>query len=139
MSEAKTRPTGASVQDFLGAIADAGRREDCLAVAAWMQEATGAAPEMWGDGIVGFGRYLLRYADGREAEWPLIGFSPRKQELVLYLMSGFHGHDALLSRLGRHRTGKSCLYVKRLSDVDTAVLRKMIAGSVAAMAARRTA
>lgn len=139
MSEPKTRPTGASVQAFLDNVSDAQRREDCFAVAGWMQAASGAHAEMWGDSIVGFGRYRLRYADGKEADWPAIGFSPRKQELVLYLMSGFDGYDALLGKLGKHRTSKACLYVKRLADVDTSVLQKLIAGSVAAMADRRIA
>lgn len=137
MSEPKTRPTGASVPAFLDAIADAGRRQDCRTVAAWMQDASRAPAEMWGDGIVGFGRYRLRYANGSELDWPAIGFAPRKQDLVLYL-ADFDGSQALLARLGKHRTSKACLYIKRLADVDGAVLHELIVGAVAAMADRRT-
>jgi hypothetical protein len=102
-----------------------------------MREATGADPVMWGTSIVGFGRYRYRYNSGREGEWPIIGFSPRKNDLTLYLMDGFAGRDELLERLGKHKTGKSCLYLKRLSQVDLAVLRELIFQSVRAMADRR--
>ena len=138
MSEPKTRPTGASVDAFQDRIADERRREDCRTVAAWMEQASQAPAEMWGDSIVGFGRYLVRYANGREFDWPMIGFSPRKQDLVLYLMDSFDGAQALLARLGPHRSGKSCLYLKRLSDADPRVLRALIDGTVSAMADRRT-
>ena len=89
---------------------------------------------MWGEGIVGFGRYHYRYASGREGEWFVAGFAPRKQALTLYIMSGFKGHAALMKRLGKHKTGRSCLYIKRLSDVDAGVLRELVASSVAYVA-----
>lgn len=138
MPEPKTRPTGAPVPAFLDALADPRRRQDCATLVAWMQDAMQAPAEMWGDSIVGFGRYRLCYANGSELDWPAIGFSPRKQDLVLYLALDFAGSDALLVRLGKHRTSKACLYLKRLSDVDGAVLQALIDGSAAAMAERRT-
>jgi hypothetical protein len=137
MAEAKTQPTGASALDFIATLADPVRRQDCLDLVAMMQAATGAAPVLWGSAIVGFGRYRYRYASGREGEWPVIGFSPRKQDLVVYLMPGFEDQQALLQRLGRHRIGKSCLYLKRLDGIDRVVLGEMIDTSVAAMAANR--
>ena len=137
MAEAKTQPTAASALDFIGSLADPVRRQDCLDLVAMMRAATGAGPVMWGTAIVGFGRYRYRYASGREGDWPVIGFSPRKQDLVVYLMPGFEQQQALLQRLGRHRIGKSCLYLKRLDAIDRVVLGEMIDTSVAAMAARR--
>lgn len=137
MAEAKTRPTKASVAAFLAAIPDAQRRQDCKLVAKLMQEATGARPVLWGANIVGFGTYRYKYASGREGDWPVIAFSPRKNDLTLYIMPGFGDNADLLARLGKHKTGRSCLYLKRLSDVDLAVLREIIAGSVAAMARQR--
>ena len=136
-TEPKTRPTGASVAAFIDAVPDERRRADCREVGLMMQTATGAPPEMWGPSIVGFGRWRLRYANGREDDWPLIGFSPRKADLVLYLMPGFEQRGDLLARLGRHKTGKVCLYLKRLSDVDPVVLRELVDASVAGMADRR--
>ena len=137
MSEPKTRPTAASVEDFLARQPDA-RRIDCVAVAAMMQAATGEAPQMWGSSIVGFGCYAYANSTGKKTlEWPLVGFSPRKQDLTLYIMPGFEGLAELMARLGKHRTGKSCLYLKTLADVDVAVLRTLIEGSVNAMASRR--
>jgi hypothetical protein len=135
MGEPKTRASDASVADFLAQLPD-GRRADCEAVAAMMQAATGEPATMWGASIVGFGRYAAVSA-GKANAWPLIGFSPRRNELVLYLVAGFDGADALLDRLGRHRTGKACLYVKKLADVDATVLRRLIDASVAAMEAKR--
>ena len=111
-------------------FADEGRREDCRALAGLMARATGAPAAMWGASIVGFGRYRYRYASGREGEWFLAGFAPRKNDLTLYLMSGFDGYEPLLARLGRHKTGKSCLYIKRLADVDPAVLEELVTASV---------
>ncbi|MBK6767788.1 MAG: DUF1801 domain-containing protein [Ardenticatenales bacterium] len=135
MAELKTRRTDASVADFLAAIPDEGRRADCLAVADLMAGVTGAEAEMWGPAIVGFGRYHYRYASGREGDWFLAGFSPRKQNLTLYLMSGYDDYEALLARLGKHTIGKSCLYIKRLSDIDVDVLRELVTASVAHMRA----
>ena len=134
MAELKTRRTDASVAEFLRTVADEERRKDCRTLAAMMERATGARPRMWGPSIVGFGSYPYRYPSGREGEWFLAGFSPRKQDLPVYVMSGFAGHQALLDRLGRHKTGKSCLYLKRLSDVDLAALGELIERSVAQVA-----
>lgn len=131
MAELKTQRTDASVADFLNAIPDAGRRADSLAVADLMASVTGAPAEMWGPSIVGFGTCRYRYASGREGEWPVVGFSPRKQNLTLYLTSGFDGYDELMARLGKHTTSKACLYIKRLSDVNLDVLRELVAASVA--------
>ena len=136
-SENKTQATVASVDAFLDAIADLPRREDCRRVRALMEAATGAPAVMWGPSIVGFGRYRYRYASGREGEWPVTGFSPRKNDLTLYLMPGFEQQAALMAKLGKHKTGKSCLYLKRLADVDRVVLEELITRSVAAMAPQR--
>lgn len=134
MAELKTKPTEQSVQEFIAAIPDEQRRRDCAAIADLMREASGAEPVMWGN-IVGFGRYRYRYASGREGDWFITGFAPRKQSLTLYIMAGFAQYDALLARLGKHSTGKSCLYIKRLSDVDQDLLRELVARSVAHMRA----
>ena len=137
MAEAKTQPTNASVAAFLAAIPDEQRRKDCRLVAKLMQEATGAKPVMWGTSIVGFGTYRYKYASGREGDWPVTAFSPRKNDLTIYIMPGFERYADLLARLGKHKTGKSCLYLKRLSDVDLGALREIIGKSVAEMAAKR--
>ena len=137
MAEAKTRPTKESVAAFLAAIPDEQRRKDGQAVAKLLREVTGEKPVLWGSNIVGFGTYVYEYADGREGEWPIVGFSPRKSELVVYIMPGFERHADLLSRLGKHRTGKSCLYLKKLSDADPAVLKELVSRSVAAMEKKR--
>ncbi|GGJ79296.1 hypothetical protein GCM10010123_06580 [Pilimelia anulata] len=129
MGEAKTVPTGASVEEFLAAVADPRRRAEAVAVCALMAEVTGAEPRMWGPGIVGFGAYRYRYASGREGDWPAVGFAPRKQALTLYLADGLDAHRELLARLGPHTTGRSCLYLKRLAAVDDAVLRELVATS----------
>ncbi len=134
MAKLKTTPTDKSVQAFLSAIADDERRQDCLTVLKIMKQATKAEPKMWGDSIVGFGSYHFKYASGREGDWFLTGFSPRKQALTLYIMAGFSRYDELLSRLGKYKTGKSCLYIKRLDDVDLAVLKELVGQSVAHMA-----
>ena len=134
--EPKTRPTSASVPDFLARQPEA-RRADCEAVGAMMQAATGEHAEMWGASIVGFGRYAYSGSSKKVMEWPIVGFSPRKTDLTLYLMPGFEGRAELMARLGKHKTGKSCLYLKTLADVDAGVLRAIIEGSVRAMAPRR--
>ncbi|MDX1569723.1 MAG: DUF1801 domain-containing protein [Xanthomonadales bacterium] len=133
MTEAKTRPTDSDVQAFLESVADEHRRNDAKQVCELMGEVSGEAPRMWGSSIVGFGRYHYRYESGREGDWFLTGFSPRKQALTLYVMGGFPRHEELMKQLGKYKTGKSCLYVKRLSDVDMAVLRQLIRDSVAYM------
>ncbi len=136
MADLKTKPTQASVAEFLDGVADEARRRDCLTLVDLMRRATGAEPTMWGPGIVGFGRYHYKYESGREGDWFLTGFSPRARDLTLYIMAGFSRYEALLARLGRHKTGKSCLYVKRLVDVDLSVLDELVKTSVAHVAAR---
>lgn len=130
MSGNKTKPTGASVDAFLDGLADVQMQADCRAVAAMMAEVTGSEPRLWGSSIVGFGSYHYRYASGREGDFMLAGFAPRKRALTLYIMAGFAEYADLLARLGKHTTGKSCLYVKRLADVDQAVLRELVTRSV---------
>jgi hypothetical protein len=137
MAEAKTKPTKASVTAFLDRAASGERRTDCARLVKMMTAATRQKPEMWGTAIVGFGRYRTTYADGREAEWPLVGFSPRKNDLVVYLMSGFKNSGPMLKKLGKHKVGKSCLYLKSISSIDQATLGEMITLSVEAMAAKR--
>jgi len=137
MAEPKTRPTEASVSAFLGTVADPARRAECRAVAKMLEEVTGEQPTMWGPSIVGFGRYRYRGANGKDAEWPVIGFSPRKTDLTLYLMPGVARFGALTAKLGRYKSGKSCLYVRRLADVDVNVLRQLCAASVKAMESKR--
>jgi hypothetical protein len=135
-STPKTLPTGAGVVAFLAEVPDPVRRADGQALCELMQSATGLPPVMWGASIVGFGSYHYKYDSGREGDSVLVGFSPRKAELVIYVVPGFAGYTELLARLGRHRIGKVCLYIKRLADVDLAVLRQIIVHSVAATAAR---
>jgi len=135
VAEPKTRPTDADIGAFLESVADERRREDAKAVCRLMQEVTGEQPVLWGTGIVGFGSVRLRYASGRELDWPVTGFSPRKTATTVYLMDGFEKRSDLLARLGPHSTGKSCLYLTRLSDVDLTVLRELVAESVRHVAA----
>ena len=130
MAELKTRPNQKSVDRFLAGVDNESRREDARTVCEIMQEITGDEPEMWGDSIVGFGSYHYIYDSGREGDWFQTGFSPRKQNLTLYIMPGFARYGELLSKLGKHKTGKSCLYINRLSDVDLNVLRELIEKSV---------
>ena len=129
MAELKTKKTGARVASFIKGIADASRREDCATVLEIMKKATGAEPRMWGTSIVGLGDYSYKSAGGRENEWFLLGFSPRKQALTLYVLAGFAEQQALLKKLGKHKTGGSCLYIKRLADVDLKVLERLIQAS----------
>lgn len=138
MAELKTTRTDASVETFLSAIANDTRRQDCRTVLEIMKHATKAEPKMWGSSIVGFGGYHYKYASGREGDWFLTGFSPRKADLTLYIMSGFNRHDSLMGKLGKHRTGKSCLYVKTLADVDLSVLEELIQESVKHVARANT-
>ena len=131
MAENKTKPTGASVQSYISSIADETRRKDCEALAKLMAKATKQQPKMWGTSIVGFGSYHYKYASGREGDSCLTGFSSRKGDISVYLTASFPGHDELLSKLGKHKMGKACLYIRRLSDVDLQVLEKLIAGTAA--------
>lgn len=130
MAEAKTKPTKASVTQFINNIPDAGRREDCFAIAKMMEDITGSKPVMWGPSIVGFGTFSYKYASGHEGDWPIAAFSPRKQDLTLYLTIGFEKYEELLGQLGKHRKSKACLYIKRLSDVHVPTLKKLIKLSV---------
>jgi hypothetical protein len=135
MAELKTKRNDASVEAFLNGIADERKRQEAFAILHLMQEVTGETPTMWGDTIVGFGSYHYKYASGREADWMLTGFSPRKQNLTVYIMAGCAQYDNLLARLGKHSTGSSCLYIKKLQDIDLAVLRELVSQSVAHMKA----
>lgn len=138
MAELKTKQTNASVKDFLNQITDEERRKDCFTVAKLMEEITGEKPKMWGPSIVGFGKYHYKYASGQEGDWPIAAFSPRKRDLTLYLMPGFAEHAELMKKLGKHSTGKSCLYIKRLSDIHMPTLKKLIKDSVNWMDKYRT-
>lgn len=132
MADPKTRKTPASVKEFIDAIPDESKRKDAKSVDRMMREATAAKPAMWGANIVGYGSTTLTYANGKTADWPVIAFSPRKPALVLYLAPEvYEARPELLARLGKHTTGKSCLYVKKLADVDAGVLRELIDASVA--------
>lgn len=137
MAEAKTKPTKESVSGFIKKVSDKNRREDCLKVLEIMKDVTGEEPEMWGSSIIGFGRYRYKYESGTKGEWMITGFSPRKNDLTLYIMRGFDGVSGLMARLGKHKTGKSCLYIKKLADVDLGVLRRIVEKSVKGMASRR--
>lgn len=130
MAELKTRPNDGSVDTFLAAVPDEKRRRDSYTILEMMTKITGHEPRMWGNSIVGFGSYHFKYASGREGDWFLTGFSPRKGNLTLYIMSGFEGHEKLLARLGKHKTGKGCLYISRLEEVDQDVLRELIRKSL---------
>ncbi|HEX5964298.1 MAG TPA: DUF1801 domain-containing protein [Pyrinomonadaceae bacterium] len=133
MAELKTKPTNASVEKFLQQIPDETRREDCRQVARIMEEITGEKPVLWGPSIVGFGTYHYKYASGHEGDWPIAAFSPRKQDLTVYIMPGFAEYSDLMEKLGKHGTGKSCLYIKRLSDIHVPTLKKLIRQSVKRM------
>ena len=135
MADNKTRPTRASVTAFMTAIRDPEMRTDTKKVAAMMRRATGKRARMWGPGIVGYGSYHYRYESGREGDFMITGFAPRKQALTIYIMPGFERFQGLMSKLGRYKTGKSCLYVKRLADVDETVLEQLIHESVGYMRA----
>lgn len=130
MAEPKTKPTNQSVESFFKSLPDPQVRQDCLTITKLMKEATRSEPKMWGPSIVGFGSQHYKYASGREGDWPVIGFSPRKQNLTLYIMSAFDEQAELLKKLGKHTAGGSCLYIKRLSDIDLSTLKKLIRASV---------
>ena len=133
MSDLKTKPHDGNVEAFLNSVEHGKRREDSLAMLEIMKEITSEEPKMWGPSIVGFGNYHYKYESGREGDFFITGFSPRKQSLTLYIMSGFSHYDELLQKLGKHKTGKSCLYIKKLEDVDMDVLKQMIRESVKMM------
>jgi Domain of unknown function (DU1801) len=137
MAELKTKETSESVSKFLKQVADKTRREDCQKVVEIMREVTKEEPKMWGSSIVGFGRYHYKGKSGREGEWPLTAFSPRKANLTLYILGGFESVPELMQKLGKYKTAKGCLYLKKLADVDVVVLRKLVAQSVKKMAPLR--
>ena len=131
MKENKTKVTDASVDSYLAAIVDEARRKDCEALAKLMTRATKQPPKMWGASIVGFGSYHYKYESGREGDSCLTGFSSRKSDITLYLVASFPGQEELLTKLGKHKRGKGCLYIRQLSDVNPKVLEQLIVGSVA--------
>jgi len=130
MAEAKTKPTKQSVKEFISKLPNPQTRADCAVIAKLMEEAAKQKGVMWGTSIAGFGTTTIKYAGGREADWPLIAFSPRKQALTLYVGVGDGSHDELLSKLGKHKVAKGCLYINRLADIDQSVLKKLIAAAV---------
>ena len=138
MSENKTIPTEKSVRDYLSAIDHAHRKEDCMKICDLMESITGKEPKMWGSSIVGFGTYEYKYDSGREGIMLTTGFSNRKQAITLYVMTGFKRYDELMAKLGKYKTGKSCLYIKRLSDIDINVLSDLISQSVKAVEKKYT-
>jgi hypothetical protein len=129
MAELKTKPTKASVDAFIASV-DQDRRADCKTLVRMMSDATGAKPQMWGPSIVGFGSHRYQYPSGRSGDWFMVGFSPRKRDLTLYVMPGIKRYSPLLARLGQHSTGVGCLYIKKLADIDVAVLKELLATSV---------
>ncbi|SRR6266498_1133169 len=132
MADLKTVPTKINVDKFLKGITDEKKRTDCYQILDMMRKATKAEPKMWGTSMVGFGKYHYVYESGREGDWFIAGFSPRKQNLTLYSMGGFNQFDELMGQLGKHTTGKGCLYINKLEDVDIKVLKKLISNSVKA-------
>jgi len=136
MADAKTKPTKVRIADFIASVPDASKRADAEALVALFRKLTGQPGKMWGPSIVGFGTYHYRYDSGREGDSPIIGFSPRKSALVVYIVSGFEREAEFLARLGKHTTGKSCLYVKRLADIDLTVLEALATRSIAYVRAK---
>ncbi len=130
MSELKTKPTGASVDDFIDSIESETKRDDCRELLSLIGKITGEKPKMWGTSIVGFGDYHYKYKTGREGDWFLSGFSPRKQSMTIYMMGGYTDTEELLPKLGKHKTSVGCLYVNKLADIDMKVLEKLIKKSV---------
>ncbi len=130
MAELKTRKTEASVEDFLNKIKDEATRQDCFEISKMMEQVTRSEPKMWGSSIIGFGSRRLKYASGRELDWMIIGFSPRKANITLYIPGGIEKQADVLKKLGKYSTGKGCLYIKKLKDVDTKVLKNLLNASV---------
>lgn len=126
----KTTPNDSSVEDFLNSVENDKRRQDGFEFLKLIEEVTGLEPKMWGDSIIGFGSYQYKYASGREGDWMLVGFSPRKKNTTLYILTGFEGYVDLMEKLGKHKTGKSCLYINKLDDVDQNVLKELVRQSV---------
>lgn len=136
MAELKTKPNQQSVTEFLNSVEDAKKREDSFAVLEMMKSISKDEPVMWGSSIVGFGTYHYKYASGTEGDWMKIGFAPRKQAITLYIMSGFSEYESLLKKLGKYKTGKSCLYIKDLLDIDRDILKELIKQSIASISKR---
>lgn len=130
MAEIKTKPTDRSVEQFLNTIPNEQKRRDCFTLLEIMKRITQSEPKMWGESIIGFGDYHYKYASGREGDWFVVGFSPRKQSLTLYSMADYEQHHELMKTLGKHKTGKSCLYIKRLEDIHLPTLEKLIEEAV---------
>ena len=130
MAELKTTQNDKSVKSFLNSVIDENKRKDCREIMKLMQDITHKKPKMWGDSIVGFGSYHYKYESGREGDFFITGFSPRKQHLTIYIMPGFSGYDSVMKKLGKHKTGKSCLYIKKLDDIDRNTLKELITDSV---------
>jgi uncharacterized protein DUF1801 len=133
MAELKTKKTSESVADFIARVEDPNTRRDCATITAIMEDVTKEKAAMWGTSIVGFGTYHYKYASGQEGDWPLVGFSPRKKSLTLYIMPGFEGYQELLGKLGKHTKGQSCLYVKSLDDIHLPTLKTLVRQSVKQM------
>lgn len=133
MTENKTKPNSASVADFLASVPDEHKRQDTYEIMGMMEEITGTSPKMWGTSIIGFGAYRYHYRSGRSGEWALTGVSPRARNITVYIMPGFASVQPLMSKLGKYKTGKSCLYINKLKDVDRTVLYELIKETVAYM------
>ncbi|QCK16795.1 DUF1801 domain-containing protein [Mangrovivirga cuniculi] len=136
MAELKTKPTNQSIEEFIDSIDHNKRKEDSKVLLEIMKEQTGLEPKIWGENIIGFGEYHYKYDSGREGDWFMTGFSPRKQNMSIYIMTGFSKYQDLLEKLGKHRTGSSCLYINKLEDIDIQVLTKLISESFKAMKKR---
>lgn len=130
MAELKTKKTKASVEKYLNSVKNENKRQDSYTILKLMKQITKAEPKMWGTSIIGFGSYHYKYASGREGDWFVTGFSPRKQNLTLYIMAGISKYPELLKKLGKHKTGKGCLYINKLEDIDIRVLKELIRESV---------
>jgi len=130
MAELKTKERKASVEKFLNSVKEDQKREDSFKILKIMKQITKAEPKMWGTSMIGFGNYHYKYASGREGDWFLTGFSPRKQNISLYIMADINKYKELLGKLGKHKTGKGCLYINKLDDVDTKILKELITTSV---------
>ena len=130
MAELKTKENDASVEVFINSIEDERKKQDARTILTLMEKVMETKPKMWGTSIVGFGSYHYKYPTGREGDWFITGFSPRKQNLTLYIMSGFAKYNEILTRLGKYKTGKSCLYIKKIEDIDVNVLQELVAQSI---------
>ena len=130
MAELKTKLNDGSVEKFLNSVKEENKKSDCFEILKMMKQITKEEPKMWGSSIIGFGNYHYKYASGREGDWFITGFSPRKQSLTIYIMPGFKRYDELMSKLGKYKTGKACLYIKQLEDIDVNVFKELIKQSV---------